>query len=480
MKRLANSLTGRFLGLTILFVMLAEVLIFVPSVARFRLDYLGMKLELSQTASLALLADEDLMVDPELEAELLENAGVLNVVLRRDSMRQLILASPMPAEVEETFDLRDADFVTLVRDALGTFFRSEDRVIRVIGEPVNSGGVMIEVTLYESPLRAALLTYGYNILRLSLIISLVTAALLIIAVRICMVLPIMRVVDQMQAFRDDPEDANRIIRPASGVSEVREAEEALHDLETQLTASLRQKERLAGLGGAVSRISHDLRNMLTTAQLLADRLERSKDPAVARVAPKLVGSLDRAINLCERTLAFGKAEEPAPVLAPVSVARLVRDAMESDRLRTEDDGIRLVCEIPETLEIVADGEQLYRVFANLIRNARQAIVAEGRGGEISVSAEQVVEGCVIRVADSGPGLPQKAVDHLFKPFRGGARRGGTGLGLAIAAELVKGHGGRLDLIETSDAGTVFAIVLPTQTGLTSDSGASNLRLKSVS
>ena len=90
-----NSLSGRFLILTIIFVMLAEILIFVPSIARFREDYLLDHLERAQIASLALLADD--MLDTETrEAELLENAGVFNVVLRRDEIRQLMLSTPMP------------------------------------------------------------------------------------------------------------------------------------------------------------------------------------------------------------------------------------------------------------------------------------------------------------------------------------------------------------------------------------------------
>ena len=67
---------------------------------------------------------------------------------------------------------------------------------------------------------------------------------------------------------------------------------------------------------------------------------------------------------------------------------------------------------------------------------------------------------MIRVADTGPGLPQKARDNLFQPFRGGVRQGGTGLGLVIAAELVKGHGGTLALEETGPRGSVFRIALP--------------------
>jgi hypothetical protein len=93
-----NSLSGRFLILTIVFVMIAEVFIFVPSVARFRENYLLQRLERAQIASLALLADE--MIDADLERELLENAGVYNVVLRRDEVRQLVLSSPIPQPIE--------------------------------------------------------------------------------------------------------------------------------------------------------------------------------------------------------------------------------------------------------------------------------------------------------------------------------------------------------------------------------------------
>lgn len=462
MRRLVNSLTGRFLILTIIFVMLAEILIFVPSVARFRLDYLQNRLELSQIASLTLLANPTLMVEEELERELLANAEVLNIVLARDSMRQLILQSDMPSDVAAKFDLRNASAIELIRDALATLVGREDRVIRVIGFPVKSGGTMIEVTLEEAPLRAAMVDYGLTILRLSLFISVLTAALLLIVVRFVLVRPIKRVVENMMRYRENPEDMRGIMAPSSSVSELRQAEDALADLQTQLTSSLKQKERLAGVGGAVSRISHDLRNILTTAQLLADRFERSEDPTVKRTAPKLVGSLDRAINLCERTLAFGKAEEPAPTIARQPLKRIVDDVIESDKLRAVETGVSFSCEISDDLEVAADGEQLYRVFSNLIRNARQAIDGTKSPGEIRVSAENGGSGCMIFVQDTGPGLPPKAMEYLFKPFQGGVRRGGTGLGLAIAAELVKGHGGILELVETSKEGTTFRIFLPEQ------------------
>lgn len=444
--------------LTALFVMLAEVMIFVPSVARFREDYLLLKLEKAQIASLALLADD--MIDVALEAELLENAGVFNVVLRRDEMRQLMLSSPIPGAISKSYDLRDAPAMVLIRDAMIRLWETENRVIRVFGSPVQEAGILIEVTTDTKELRAEMIAYGLNILLLSAVISVFTALLLFGAVRGFLVVPIKRVVRHMQAYAAAPEDARHIIKPTAGVTELREAEEALMSMQNQLTGALKQKERLAQLGSAVAKISHDLRNILTTTQLIADRLEGSQDPAVKRAAPKLLNSISRAVNLCETTLNFGKAEESPPSLQDVLLMGLVRDIVENEQLAVGDLDIGFKVEIPETLSLRADPEQLYRVLSNLVRNGRQAIAGTGQAGVITISAEQNAENWVIAVRDTGPGLPPKAREHLFTAFQGGIRKGGSGLGLAISSELIRGHGGQLDLRLSDSNGTCFTVCLP--------------------
>ena len=453
-----NSLSGRLLILTTIFVMIAEILIFVPSIARFREDYLINRLERAQIASLALLADD--MIASELEAELLENAGVFNVVLRRDEARQLVLASPMPQPIDTTFDLRNDSAVVLIRDALKRFVTPENQVIRVIGAPTREAGLLIEVTMDTAPLRMAMIDYGIRILILSAVISIITAFLLFLAMRALLLKPIKKVVWQMQNYAAAPEDARRIIQPSASVTELREAEEALQTLETDLTQALRQKDRLAQLGSAVSKISHDLRNILTSAQLFTDRIESSEDPTVKRMAPKLVGSITRAVHLCESTLAFGKAEEPSPTLTMLLLHDLVEEVVESERLAVGDHDICFSCDVPIPMTVRADPEQLYRVLSNLLRNARQALMAHDKPGEISVRAYEDDQAWWVDVADTGPGLPVKAQEFLFTPFQGGARKGGSGLGLAISAELVRGHGGTLKLAETGANGTRFAICLP--------------------
>ena len=453
-----NTLSGRFLILTTVFVMLAEILIFVPSVSRFRLDYLNNRLERAQLASLALLADD--MLETELEAELLANAGVYNVVLRRDEMRQLVLSSPIPKPIGYTFDLRMGSAVMLIRDAMMRLVTPEDQVIRVIGAPVRDAGLLIEITLETAPLRAAMLDYGLRILLLSAVISVLTALLLFGAVRMVLVKPIKGVVGHMQRYARAPEDARGLITPKASLRELREAEEALLRLQTELTQALKQKERLAQLGGAVAKISHDLRNILTSAQLFTDRIEMSEDPLVRRLAPKLVNSITRAVSLCEGTLAFGRAEEPAPTFSLVALHEVIDDIAESETLAAKDSPVEIVNEVPAGSTLRGDKEQIFRIAMNLVRNARQAIAATGKEGRVSVSLREDDSAWWLVVADTGPGLPKKAQDNLFTPFQGGARKGGSGLGLAIAAELARGHGGSLSLRSTDETGTVFEVCLP--------------------
>ena len=453
-----NSLSGRFLILTVIFVMLAEILIFVPSIALFREDFLSSRLERAQIASLSLLADD--MIDTNLEDELLRNAGVLNVVLLRDEMRELMLTSNIPIPIAETYDLRDPSAVELMVDAMARLVNPNDEVIRLLGHPVREAGILIEVTMETSQLRAAMIDFGVRVFFLSAVISIFTAALLFLAVRSLLVKPIRGVVDAMMRYAEEPEDVRRVIMPTASVQELLEAENALKSMQTDLTNALRQKERLAQLGGAVAKISHDLRNILTSAQLFADRIEASTDPTVKRMAPKLLNSISRAVHLCESTLAFGKAEEPPPTLDRVQLHRIVEDILASESLANVDGNITFREDVPPSLVVRCDPEQLYRVLQNLVRNARQAISATKQMGKVSIEAQETDNAWQIFVSDTGPGLPPKAQEHLFRPFQGGTRKEGTGLGLAIAAELIKGHGGRLELLSTDERGTCFAINLP--------------------
>ena len=230
-------------------------------------------------------------------------------------------------------------------------------------------------------------------------------------------------------------------------------------MQTELADMLTQKSRLAALGLAVSKISHDLRNILSSAQLLSDRLITVKDPRVQRLVPKLIASLDRAIRLCAHTLDFGQAQETPPQRRRFPLAPLVAEIGENLGLPRQH-AIDWTVDIEKDLAIDADRDQLYRVLSNLCRNAVQALETIGEGrGTIAVTAWREGSMVMVEVSDTGPGVPERAKAHLFEAFQTVARKGGTGLGLAIAAELVQAHGGQIALVR-NEGGAAFRLTIP--------------------
>ncbi|MBM3492147.1 MAG: HAMP domain-containing histidine kinase [Alphaproteobacteria bacterium] len=455
---LLRGLSARLLLLTIGFVMLSEVLIYAPSVARFRVDFLRERVNMAYLASLALKATPNFEVSDDLEQELLIKAGVHVIVLRRPEIRTLMLTEAMPPSFDASYDLRRASYLDLLLDGVAAVLRDQQRVIRVVDHFPDGTPGAIELLLDEPPLIQAVRDYSVNILRLSVLISVVTAGLVYLALHILIVRPMHRLAIGMARFRAAPEDdAIEAPRRARG-DEIGDAERQFQHLQTELRRALRQKTRLATLGGAVSKINHDLRNMLATAQLVSDRLTQSDDPTVRRIAPTLVRSIDRAVSLCTETLNFGRAEDAEPRRGHFPLAELADDVASSAGLSFRGD-ITFHNRVPNDLIAYADREQLFRALLNLVRNAAEALQG---GGSIALSAEMQGGRLVIEVADTGPGLPEQARERLFRPFAGSARAGGIGLGLVIARDLVRAHGGELSLAGTGEQGTSFRIVLPGQ------------------
>jgi signal transduction histidine kinase len=354
----------------------------------------------------------------------------------------------------------------LIADALNVFVAPSDRTILIYG---NNGGDdsqddFVEVVLQEAPLRAAMVQHGLNVLALSVIISIIAAAAVYLTLIRVLVRPMMRITTNMVHFGDNPEDPNRIITPGDRRDEIGIAEQELASMQTQLNQLLHQRKHLAELGLAVSKINHDLRNMLASAQLISDRLGELPDPAVQRFAPKLIASLDRAINFCNDTLRYGRAEEAAPRRELFPLATLVSEV--ADGLGLPSEQVQWHVDIAATLQVDADRDHLYRVLNNIARNAEQAIAGKGRpgSGAIKVAAHRDGRRTIIELADDGPGVPAKAKENLFKAFRGGARKGGSGLGLAISVELIRAHGGEISLVDTP-VGATFRIEIPDRSAL---------------
>jgi signal transduction histidine kinase len=454
-------LSGKVLVMTILFVMLGEILIFLPSIANFRIQWLKGRIAQAEIAALAAEAAPDRILSADLRTEILKGAGVLVVSLTRGDKRQLMLRSEADHMIDASYDLRDVRWLPAVGDAFAVMLGNEDRVIGVIDTPPNMSGDVIEVALYEKPLRQAMIGYGINIFILSVVLSVIVASLVYLALNMVLIRPMKRLTRNMLAFAQNPEDRSRIITPSARRDEIGLAERELHDMQSELATMLQQKSRLAALGLAVAKVSHDLRNMLSSANVISDRLAMAEDPTVKRFAPKLIVSLDRAISFLTETLKFGRAEEAPPMRERLPLKDMADEVIDTAVLQASS-RVVLFNHVPPGLLIDADREHLNRVLTNLLRNAIQALETResGQDGRAVISAWREGAVVVIEVKDNGPGIPERVRPKLFEAFQSAAKPGGVGLGLAIAAELIRAHGGEIRLHGTGPEGTVFHVVVP--------------------
>jgi signal transduction histidine kinase len=452
-RRPPANLSAKILALAVAFLMLGEVLIFVPSVARFRLAYLEERLMAAHLATLSLEAAPDGELAPPLEARLLEDAKLLAIDLVREDGVERMLGPELA--VGKIVDLEDRRPWLLIKDAFETIAMGQGRLLRVLGTPDNAPARRLSIVLDEAPLCDAIRAYAWRILLLSLILSAILATLLFLSLRIIVITPLRQITVALARFRERPEAAEPYSPGSARADEIGIVERELEEMRAQIRMALAEKTRLAALGAAVSQISHDLKNILSSAVLISDRLESSADPQVRRIAPRLVGALDRAVRLCTETLSFARDRPVPPRREAVPLATLIEEAREAALAGAE--AVRLVNRLPRRLQVMGDKDQLYRVFLNLFRNSRQALDA---GGTITVEARETEGALEILVRDDGPGIPESVLPDLYQSFRGSTRRDGSGLGLAICREIMAAHGGDVRLLETGPQGTTFILSLP--------------------
>lgn len=455
------GLSGKLLLLTIPLVMIAEILIYVPAIANFRINRLNDRLAAANTAALVLDAAPSGMVPDSLARQILKSIDARAVAIKMGQQRRLLASADLPHAIDHDIDMRTMTVWEAIVGPFQMMMETGNQAIRVIG-PAPGGAQFIEVVTDELPLRRAMYRFSRNLLVVSLMIAVVTAALVYLALHYLFVQPMRRLTASLVGFHENPESPAGIIVPSHRGDEIGVAERELSDMQRDLMSMLNQKSRLAALGLAVSKINHDLRNLLASAQLLSDQLASVPDPRVQRFAPKLVRSLERAIVFCQSTLSYGRAQEAAPDRRMVPIEPVVAEVRETAGLAS-DASITWVSAIERGLSVDADPDQLFRVMLNLVRNAAQALESRSSGDtgprQIRITGRREGAVAILEVSDTGPGVPTKMREHLFEAFQTSGRQGGTGLGLAIAAELVRAHGGDIHLVEGT-IGATFRIVIP--------------------
>jgi len=449
------GLSARLLLLTIFFVMLSEVFIYAPSIGRFRVTYLQERIAAAHLASLAIEDMPARATNDRLRNQLLDHAGVHGIVLKRESSKALVLSHNMPPTVDKSFDLTKGTFFGFIGDAFETLLAKKDRALRIMAPSPKDSSVIVEIVIDERPMRNAMVAYSLNILGLSIAISLMTAVLVYLSLQWLFVRPMRQITSSMVRFREDPADGTRLVTPDRRTDELGVARRELAGMQRGLRAALMQNARLAALGTAVTKINHDLRNILASAQLVSDHLETTEDPKIRRIAPTLMGAIDRASDLCSKTLRFVQEGSAAFEVRAFPLAPLLDEI--SDAASGLGDGPSIIeSRVDDRLELHADRDQLFRVLLNLVRNAFEASASR-----VAIRGQAERDRIVIEVADNGPGLPDAIRSNLFQAFSGTTRVGGTGLGLSIARDLMRGHGGDIELRHTGPDGTVFMLYLPT-------------------
>ncbi len=451
----AHSLSGRLLLLTVLYVMLTQVLIFVPAVGRYHRSLLDARVDAAEIAILPFTEARN-GLSPALRAQLLTRAGAIAVMLPRADQREIFLSNETPSKIDVTIDLRKAGLVMDMIDGLDCLWEGGARVLHVIAPTRIPGAQAVEVILDEKSLHRQLRVYAWGAVGLAFFISIVTGLLVFASLYLVLVRPMRGITRAMVGFRANPDDASRIVDASARRDEIGIAQRELGAMQRDIHASLQQRTRLAALGTAVAKIQHDLRNILSSAQLASDQLVKSADPAVQRLAPRLVSSIDHAVALATNTLRYGRADEHPPQRRRMRLKPIVEEAAEAalsgkERVRFDD-------AVDDAIEIDADAAQLFRVLLNLLRNAGD-VLADG-GGAIRLSASRDDGGTTIDIEDDGPGIPEKVLDRLFQPFAGSTRPGGSGLGLAIARDLARAHGGDVILVKSDGSGTHFCVTIP--------------------
>ncbi|HYD87094.1 MAG TPA: HAMP domain-containing sensor histidine kinase [Vitreimonas sp.] len=461
-REFVDSIAGRLLGLTALAVLAGEIFVFAPALAGFHEAWLRERINLAQIASLALEVSPDLEVAESLEFELLNNAEVQRVAMQREGERVLLLEDPTAPSDEQlvTYDYTNASGFQRFSWAVQTFLAPPGRVLRVLATPRYENAEFIEIVLNEAPLKRALREFAERFARVSMLILIAAGALIYVTLTAAFVRPMRDLTQAIERFRDRPEDVSIAFPRSPRTDEIGRAQRAAADMAEQVRNALRQKERLAALGAAVARIGHDLRNMLSTAQLVADRLAQSQDPAVRQLAPRLERTIDRAAGLAASTLKYGRADEDPPVLQKVAVADAVDEASADALIAFPE--IVAKQDIEPNLACVADPDHLHRILVNLMRNAGKAMSEHPRKDKTLLIRGVRIEGrCEIELVDHGPGVRETLRERLFEPFISAApEAGGTGLGLAIARELTRAMGGELELTRTGAEGATFQITLP--------------------
>jgi signal transduction histidine kinase len=431
------GLAARVLAVTIGFVLLAMSLFYVTRLTAHREMLLHGKISAVQTTVDAFGMAGATPPPQDLSQKILNSVDVKWMAIETRAGRHEFVTAGGPLESVESIKADDTSYLESMAATFHALFAAPGTVVK-LSAPAQANEPAIEFAFDESTLVQSLRRVSYNFLTISLTIAAVVTCVLWSALWRMVLQPVRRLTSNIIAFGESPQDASRVIAPSGRGNEIGRAETALAVMQ---------------------------------GSLASDRLATIPDPLAQRLAPRLVATLDRAIQFCQSTLTYGASRELPPSRRRFDLSDLVSQVVEAATAEHEV-AIDYNIDIPPRFCVYADPDHMLRVLENLSRNAAQALMAkgatDGRPKAIRFAAIRTDGLALVEISDTGPGFPPDQHDRIFEPFHKSTSDVGAGLGLAIAADLVTRNGGGITLApakaEDFYCGARFLIKLPTAEG----------------
>ena len=245
--------------------------------------------------------------------------------------------------------------------------------------------------------------------------------------------------------------------------------------EVLLQRKLLQTDRLSQLGALVSGVAHELNNPLAAIAAFAELLAVDPHQADLKESAEIICAEAMRAGRIVRTLLDFARQRPR-VRAAVDLAEIVERVLSLQRSALKKGRVRGAVAIPDDLPaVIGDPQELQQVMLNAVVNARQAVEATGRPGQVLITAKLVDERMRVAVEDTGAGVPLEILDRVFEPFFTTKGDEGTGLGLAISFGLVRAMGGRMWIQNIEGGGARLEFELPIDTTRAADEAAAGLR-----
>jgi signal transduction histidine kinase len=450
-----SSLSGRVLWLTVGIILAVELVVLTPSLGNERQRWMWQRISLAHITALSAAAPQNGGLGPAAYQQLAQLSGIESIKLTQPDGAVLQVLPPPPLPPARVVYLADETLLHSTWCALKRIAGLESAPVGVVAPSPLQGNIRIEIQINGAGLNQDLRGYASHLAVLSAVVALVTGLLVFAALNRLLVRPLRVMTDNISGFRNDPEHAGQgelSALASRGDDEIAEAARELKTMLETMRAALWRNARLAALGTSVTKISHDLRNILSSALLVSSNLQESTDPGTQRAVRTLVLAMERAVQLVSRTVDFAREGPPAIVRTPTPLREVVDEAILV--VCPGGAGITIENHVPAGLILPLDRMHIYRVLLNLLRNAAEA------GAKAAVVTAETGPGAnKIIVTDYGPGLPPRVQQNLFKPFAGSGRQGSSGLGLVIARDLMRAQGGELTLMQTGPLGTIFVLEL---------------------